>query len=162
MSLKELTEYCQALAIADKLSPDEASVWRSVCREYSKKFSTPLHEVINLDPEFVFLHCYEDQLEDLDNLEHLEKMIEIVQGIEDPDYDQTKRDQFDRFIEMAELQEQERIKLGKPIHPGIRKAQADQVALPDVDTGKALNDAPKSGHLNLSYLEKEETEGGLD
>jgi hypothetical protein len=156
MSLRELTEFCQAQAIADKLNPDEASVWRAVCRAYSQKFSTPLHEVLNLDPEFVFTHYYEDQLEELDGYEHLEKMLDILYGIEDPDYEQTRKEEFDSFIEMAEAQEEERIKHGKPIHPGLKKAQQDQVSLPDGGQGEALPDAPKGGFLDLSYLEKED------
>jgi hypothetical protein len=153
MTLRELTEYCQAQAIADKLSPDEVSVWRSVCRAYAKKFNTPLHTVLLLDPETVFLHYYEDQLEDLDPAEHLDKMMDIIYTLEDPEYEKTKRDEFDRFIEIAEAVEQERVKAGKPVHPGLKSQTTLQ------DKPVTVPETPKSGYVNLSYLEKEESEG---
>ena len=47
IEFKDLTDYCQALAIANKLSPTEESVWRSICRSYSKKFNEPLSACLN-------------------------------------------------------------------------------------------------------------------
>lgn len=147
INFKDLLDACQALALSAKLEPNEEAVWRSICRSYSKKFNTPLHVVLTLDPEHVILNHYEEQLEDIDAEEQAEQLLDIIYGLEDPEYEQQKREELDSFIKEAEEQEKERIKAGRPIH----KALKDE--LPKFDKPKEL---PKSGGINLSYLESEE------
>ena len=92
IDFKDLLDTCQAEAIANKLSPTESSIWRSLARSYSKLFSTPLHLVLNMDSEHVILNVYEYQLKDLDEdkIENLEHLMETIYTIEDPDYDAKK------------------------------------------------------------------------
>jgi hypothetical protein len=160
VSLTDVTEFCQALAIANKFSPDEEAVWRSVCRKYSSKFSTPLHEVLEMDPEYVFTHYYEDQLEDLDAEEHIDKLLDIIYGLEDPEYEKTKKEEFDTFLEQAEAEEQERVKLGKPIHPALRGETSLKNTVKKQED--VVPESPKQGFIDLSYLEKEESGTGFE
>lgn len=155
MDFKSLTEYCQALALASKLSPDEEAVWRYMCRTYSKKFSTPLQEVMELDPEHVILSVYEEQLDELDPEEHVEKMLDMVYALEDPEYEAQKANELEEFIAQAEEEEIERVKNKKPIHRALRyESEVSLKNLPDPE--------PKSGSINLAYLEREEAEGGFE
>jgi hypothetical protein len=162
MDFKELTEYCQALALASKLSPDEAAVWRYMCRTYSRKFSTPLAQVIEMDPEHVILNVYEDQMDELDTEENLEKFLDIVYGLEDPEYEAQKRSELDEFISKAEAEEQERVKKKKPIHPALRFESEVSTKNTSENEEVLPPNTPQGGSINLSYLAKEETEGGFE
>ena len=148
MEFQDFTDYCQAAALAYKLVPDSTSYWRKVCREYSRKFNTPLHEVYLLDPEMVLTTYYEDQLDSVDLDERTEDLLDAVYGMLDPEYEKQKRIELDNFIEQAKLEEKERIAKGKPIHPGMKNETTLQ-SIPDQPA------KPKQGMIDLSYLEKE-------
>lgn len=148
MSFKEISEYCQAQALLNKLSPDEIAIWRYFARSYSKKFNTPLHLVMEMAPEEVMLHHYEEQMDDLEVEDHIDQLLDMIYSLEDPDYEQEKSNDFDTFIENAELEEQERLKKGKPIHPALRNESS--LSPPEQPKG------PSGGSINLSYLAKEE------
>lgn len=146
MKLKDITEYCQSVALASKFSPSDESVWRYFARSYSKKFFTPLHLVMEMPPEEVILHVYEDQMDDVDMDENIDKLADMLYSLEDPNYESSKEEELDEFIEEAEKEEKNRVKLNKPIHPAMKKDQ-------EVTLDSSL---PKSGGIDLSYLEKEE------
>ena len=148
LEFKDLLDFCQAEAIANKLQPTEASVYRALCRSYSKMFHTPLREVLDMDAEHVILNVYEEQLESADEekYEHLEKMIDTIYQIEDPNYERTKSEAFEEDIAMYEREEAERIRLGKPIHPSLAK-KGEPTLVPEPEL-------PKHGSIDLSYLEK--------
>jgi hypothetical protein len=151
MDFKELTEYCQAVALMSKILPDEGAVWRYICRKYSAKFSTPLDQVQIMDPEHVILNVYEEQLDELNLEQNLENFLDMIYTLEDPAYEAQKKQELGDFISQAEKQESDRIKAGKPIHP--RMAKDAEVTLQDTPQEQK----PKGGKVDLSYLEKEES-----
>lgn len=152
IEFKELLDFCQAEAIANKLRPTEDSVWRAICRSYSKMFHTPLVDVLDMDPEHVVLHVYEEQLDEVDDdkYENLEKMLDTILTIEDPEYERIKNERLEEDIAKYEAEEEERIRLNKPIHPALAKPGP-------LDAPTDLPpEAPKSGSIDLSYLEDED------
>lgn len=163
IDFKDLLEYCQAEAIASRVSPTEDSVWRNLCRQYSKKFHTPLSLVLEMDPEHVILNVYEDQAEEmeLEDYQKLEHVLDIIKGIEDPNYEAAKAAEQDEFDRQAELEEEERIKSGKAVHPALQRKLNEKLA---ADKAKAEGkepepEKPKQGFIDLSYLSKGDSEG---
>lgn len=159
IEFKELLEYCQVEAIASKLKPTEDSVWRALCRSYSKLFHTPLSLVLEMDPEHVILNVYEDQAEDMntEDYQKLEHILDTIKSIEDPDYESKKNEEQDEFDRQAELEEEERIKAGRAVHPLLQR---------DLDKKRAAEKGeepppkmPTSGMINLDYLSKQDSEG---
>lgn len=163
MTLAELLESCEAEALLGKLESTEETVWRYICRQYSIKFHTPLHVVMNdLDPREVILAHYEGQLEDVDTEENIEKLLDSVYTLQDPEYAQQKRDDLANDIKQYEAEEAARIKAGRPIHKAM--ANDDSPLGPDLPK-KTSNVAteetrPTHGSINLSYLEDDESNGG--
>lgn len=151
MDFKDLLEYCQADAISGVLSPTEETVWRSICRSYSKKFNTALHLCLDgtIDPEDIMKAEFEDQLEKLNLDEDLEVILDKIYMLIDPEYEKEKRVELDDFIEKAEKEEEERLRKGKPIH----KAMKDE---PTLKIEEKEEPKPTGGSINLSYLSKEE------
>lgn len=152
IDLKDLLEFCQAQALANKLYPDDEALWRSICRDYSKTFSTPYHEVLDMPPELVMLAYYESQYDDVDVEENVDKMLDIIYGLEDPEYSKQKKAEIDTFIEQAEEEERARLKAKKPIHPAMK---AESTLIPETS-------GPSQGSIDLSYLEKEDNEGSFE
>lgn len=152
IDFKDVLDYCKAQAIVHTLQGSEEALWRSICRSYSKKFHTPLHLVLNMDPEQVMLAEFEDQLEGFDETKDLDGILDKVYMLEDPAYEVEKRKELQDFIDKAEREEDERLASGKPIHPSLKNEET----LKEVVPSKEL---PKSGGINLSYLEREELEG---
>jgi hypothetical protein len=159
IQFKELLEYCQAEAIATRMNPTEDSVWRALCRTYSKMFHTPLSQVLEMDPEHVILNVYEDQAEDMDieDYNKLEHILDTIRTIEDPNYEAKRKDEQDEFDRQAELEEEERIRSGKAVHRSLQK---------DLDAKRLLEKGeeppekkPTGGMINLDYLSKQDSEG---
>ena len=148
MDFKELIDTCQIAAIDSLLNSTESSVYRSMCRSYSKSFSTPLHLVLEMDPEHVMLNVYEDQLDgyDLDDMEKVSNLLESILQIEDPTYFASKKQDDEDFAKQAELEEEERIKSGRPI-PGFKKSLLSK----PVETEE---NRPQGGSVNFDYLSK--------
>lgn len=121
MDFNELLQYCQAEAIASKLLPNPESMWRRICMEYSQKFHTPYHQVLELDPELVVLAYYEDQIKTWDVEEQLDNILDIIYSIEDPNYDIEKERQFRLQIKKMEEEEVGRLERGEAIHPSLAK-----------------------------------------
>jgi hypothetical protein len=121
MDFNELLQYCQAEAITSKLLPNPESMWRRICMEYSQKFHTPLHQVLELDPELVVLAYYEDQIRTWDVEEQLDNILDIIYSIEDPNYDIEKERQFREQIKRMEDEEKLRLERGDAIHPALAK-----------------------------------------
>lgn len=160
LSFKELADFCQAEALANKLHPTDDAVYRSFCRSYSQLFHTPLHIVESLEPAKVILAVYEDQLSDIDPEDQIEKILDLIYSIEDPEYAQQKQDELKQFIRDAEEEEEERLETGKPIHRALADENEVSTMIPKSTPKKGtptLNKKlPQSGGINLSYLEKEE------
>lgn len=159
MEFTDLLEYCKAEAIANRVSPTEVSVWRAICRSYSKMFHTPLQEVLNMAPEHVVLNVYEEQMEDadIDDYHKLQHLLDIVRGIEDPEYDAKQSREQEEFDKQAEKEEAERIKANKPVHPSLAKDLPKKTLSEPVD--KDDKKLPTGGSVNLDYLSKQDSEG---
>jgi len=168
MKFSELLEYCESEAILGKLENTELVVWRYICRSYSKKFNTPLHIVMHqLPPEDVILAHYESELDDYDIEENAEKILDMVYTLQDPEYATQKREELSDDIKRYEEEELERIKTGRPIHKALKNEYSPLG--PDLPNQKTLLDAPKveqkkgpsGGHIDLSYMEDDESGGGF-
>lgn len=163
MEFKELLDYCKAQAIANTLEGNELTVWRSICRSYSQKFHTPLHLVYDMDPEEVMLAEFEDQLDGFKE-EDVESILEEIYMLDDPDYESSKRTELKNFIEMAEEEEAERLRLGKPIHKAMKEETSIPETLPEKPK-KSKENKPSGGSINLAYLEKmdsQDEDNGFD
>lgn len=148
ITLKDIVDFCRVESVASKLNPTEEARWRKFCRDYSKKFFTPLHEVYNMDPEFVILQVLEEQLDDVDPVEHLETLMNVVYGVEDPNFEATQEKDLQEFIKDAEEEEESRVAEGRAIYQPKKKKSEE----------KPKKELPKQGYLNLSYLEKQDQE----
>lgn len=158
IEFKELLEFCQVEAIANIVTPTEISVYRSLCRRYSEMFHTPLHIVMELDPEHVILNVYEKQSEemDLEDYNKLEHIMDTIRSIEDPEYEKTRKAEQDDFDRKAELEEEERIKAGRAVHPLLQKELNAKKLLENEQ--KPEEKKPTSGSINLEYLAKQDGE----
>jgi hypothetical protein len=144
-NFKDLLDYCQAKAISNKLEINEESFWNHICRQYSKKFHTPLKEVYNLDPEHVVLTYYEEQLQEIDVKDNIEQILDIIYSLEDADYDQSKEKEIQEFIKQVESKEKNKqTKINKP----------SKKTLPKQENLEQKNN-PQGGYLNLGYLENQ-------
>jgi hypothetical protein len=152
MDFKELLDTCKAEAIANTLIQNEISVWRQICRNYSQKFATPLHMCLDgtIPPEDIMLAEFESQLDGFDEEKDLEPILEQIYRIEDPNYEEEKSKELKDFMAKVAEEERERIRLGKPIH----KAMAKEPNLENTSENPIPKELPKSGGINLSYLEK--------
>lgn len=159
IEFREFLEYCQIEAIANKVNPTDVSMYREMCRRYSKMFHTPLHLVETLDPEHVLLNIYEEQLEDtdLENFQKLEHLLDIIRGIEDPEYNAAQSKEQAEVDKKAELEEEERIKSGRAVHPTLQKALNEKTLLKKVK--EEIKEKPTRGFINLDYLSKHDSEG---
>ena len=135
----ELIEIAKLKAILSKLQPDEAFTWRSIEREYSKTFHTPLHEVRKLDPEEVMLALCEDGLErfNTDEESELQAVLDNLYSIEDPEYDRKRDEEEIAYNEQAVREEEEKLRK-KELKKKAKETPAKEL--------------PKSGGINLSYL----------
>lgn len=154
VSFQEMAEACQAEAIANKLAPTNESTWRLICRTYSQKFNTPLHVVMDLDPEIVLQNYYEGQYEDLDLEEHFETLMDMLYTIEDPEYEVYKKAELEDFIAQAAEEERQRVKAKRPIHKSMKEeATLAPEVVPDAPIAK------EGSFLDLSYLSGDDSEG---
>jgi hypothetical protein len=151
IDLKLVSDAAQIEAIAEKLDPTNAGIWRSICRSYSQKYSTPLHEVLRMDAEFVLLHHYEGELESVDVEDNFDELHRMIKVIEDPDYVAQEQEELDDFVKLAEQQENERLRENKPIHPGMKKALDSMPTLQN-----SHKDLPKEGFVDLSKFNTDE------
>lgn len=152
LDFKDLMDFCQAEALSNAIEPSLEFIWRHFCRDYSIKFSTPLHEVLKMDAVHVLTNVYEQQLSDDHRSleERLPGYMDRIYALEDPDYADKQSEELKEFIEDAIVEEEERIKTGRPIH----KALKNETSLSNLEPVKPT--LPASGGIDLSYLEREE------
>lgn len=149
ITLNDIIDFCRAEALAGKLYPSEVSDWRWFCREYSKTFHTPLHLVLEMDPEHVVLCVLEEGLDGkrLRNEKDVESIIDELRRLEDPDYESSKR--MDDWAAGIEEWDDAREAAGLP----VPKTNAT-VAHPEPSLQP--KEMPKEGGINLAYLAKED------
>ncbi len=149
-----LVQTVRAEAIAFKLYPNLESMWRYYCRLYSQKFYTPLLQVLELDPEHVLLNVMESNMDDKDVVEQIEEMMDKIYSIEDPEYDAKLRNEQDDFDRRAEEEEEDRQRLGKPLHKSLAGSPFEKKVLKKEP--EQVKETPSQGFIDLSYLDKEE------
>lgn len=91
----------QILALAAVLDQRETYLFRKVCRDYSSRFCTPLHEVYKLPFSFVLTHWMESNIEKLSKSD-LQSLAQDIVGIDDSEealiQDQIKKWEDDFFL----------------------------------------------------------------
>jgi hypothetical protein len=152
MSFRDLIESSQAIALAEKLHPDDVANWHYFCREYSKTFFTPLHEVLKFDPQFVITQMYAEIFSKLDPEEQFEEIGDIINSLSDPEFDikreRAYREEMRRIVE----EENERLERGESVHPSLDKGKA--LAAQPEPSNEILKDLPKSGGLNMDVIRR--------
>lgn len=122
------------------------SIWRIKCREYSIKFHTPLHVVINdLDPMHVLESLYEDQYHPSIVDEELEELLEKLEKIRDPSYNRMSREEVEALVDSV---------LQKEID---RKAKKKAPTQQQVEREASIPTPPKSGSMDFGSLERLES-----
>ena len=146
--LLSLLELSQIKAIGNAIDPTLESIWQLKCREYSKTFHTPLHVVLDLDPELVLDSLYAEKyglgIEDSE----IEDLLEILYKIKDPTYSKISREEMEAMVDMVINKETARLKKQKVVEtslPGDKPIEINPVK-PQV----------KSGGMNFADLEKQE------
>jgi hypothetical protein len=150
VNIGDIIELARVEAIAYKLHPTAASVWRNFCRDYSKLFHTKLDEVLEMSPEFVISQVLEERLDDVNAVDKLEELMERIYIAEDPNYESHKEKDLQSWIKDVEEEEAERVKTGAPVwkkKPTYPKKELT------TDAPKPL---PKEGFVNFDYLNKNE------
>jgi hypothetical protein len=175
MDFDEILDAASAEAIATQLEPTAASTWRKICRTYSKKFNTPLPQVLALNPEEVALQVFEDNLDERDDEDNLiEHLLDLIYTMSDPEYAEKKSVELEQFIQETREEEAERLKEGRPIHPSLRIGSKNSIfseatlspqredAASHQDRPRPIVDHPNvpatSGGVDLSHLEGQENE----
>ena len=97
---------------------------------------------------------FESQLDLFDEEKDLDALLEQIYRIEDPNYEEEKDKELQGFMARVAEEERERIRLGKPIHKGLLK----ETELGSTSEKLPTKELPKSGGINLSYLEKMDAE----
>lgn len=157
-SFRELLDACRLEAINGILNPTQETIYRSMCRDYSERFHTPLHVVHTLDMEFVITELYSAQFDDRQSKEDwvleddLGSLMEMVARIEDPEFEAHEKEEFDEFAEQALAEERERLKAKRPIHKALAKEMEEPTLSPRV----AKPEQPSQGFINLSHLDNED------
>ena len=100
MTIDEILDAASAEAIACQLTPTQESMYRHVCRLYSKKFNTALPVVMDLDPYEVALAVFEENLsERRDEEDFIDSLLEMIYSMSDPNYDKEKEKELEDFME---------------------------------------------------------------
>jgi hypothetical protein len=149
----EIIELARVEAIAFKLHPTPASMWRNLCREYSKKFHTELNEVLEMSPEFVIGQVMEERLDDVNvsDPDRLEELMERIYLAEDPNYESHKEKDLQSWIKDVEEEETERLAKDAPVRTKKSRYPSKQEAKPEIP-----KDLPKDGFVNFDYINKNE------
>jgi hypothetical protein len=149
MSLRDLLDTAQTISLAARLVPDEAAVWQRYCRSYSKKFSEPLSQVLQMDPLTVITAVFSDQLDDWEPEENMESLRDLLGHLSDADYDSKKEAAIREEMAQIEEREAERIREGRAVHSSMEKDK--RVIVKDELPKKEL---PKSGGINMGLINK--------
>lgn len=154
----DLVETIKLESIASKLKPTALSDWYWFCRQYSQKFYTPLHQVMEMSPEVVVRAVFDSQLDDLKVDENIDSIMDMVYQIEDPEYDSKKEKDLEDFIAQAEAEEEERVLEGRPVYSG----PSNESSLPGISVPKKQKSVdenlPTGGSIDLSYLADQDRE----
>ena len=158
MSLKEILETAQSVALSEKLVPNELSIWHKYCRIFSQKFNEPLSQVLLMDSEYVLTQIFSSQLDDLDlsDTDHVQNVYDAIMSLSDPDYDAKKEKALREADQKMVEEERQRLKEGHAVHKSLEKDKLKFVK------ERPQKELPKSGGLNtniIQQLQNEDKEG---
>jgi hypothetical protein len=143
-----LFDLAQIKAIQVALEPTLESIWLIRCREYSVKYHTPLHVVVNeLDPMFVLQQLFEDRFTPSDAEEDLEGILEKLYKIKDPSYSRMTAAETEELVDAVLNKELKRLSKKKNTSEEKPKPKEKSVVPPN----------PKSGSMSFGSLESLES-----
>lgn len=152
----EFLEQMQVRAIASALRPNADYIWREKCREYSVQFATPLHQVYDLDPEFVISSLYEAEFSRAKVEENKEEVLGKLYRLNDPDYEEIEQEEIESLVDLVINKENKR--RGKNLPETAAKGAPLQK-----DTESSPVGLPTQGGLKFDDLAKsDESELGRD
>lgn len=141
----DLFQISELKAIDLAIDPTLDSIWSLKCREYSEKFHTPLHVVINeLDPVFVLDQLNQDKYHPSVATNELEELLDKLYKIKDPSYSKMSKQEIEDLVDHVLNKEIKRLNSKKAPTPESIEAEIK----------KSENKLPKKGGLDFSDLEK--------
>lgn len=145
----DLFQISELKAIGLAIDPTLDSIWSLKCREYSEKFHTPLHVVINeLDPVFVLDQLNQDKYHPSVATNELEELLDKLYKIKDPSYSKMSKQEIEDLVDAV-------------LNKEIKRSQSKKAPTPEsieAEIKKSESRTPKSGSMNFSDLEKIESE----
>ena len=155
LNFYEFLEQMQIRAIAHALTPGADYIWREKCREYSIKFSTALHLVYDLDPEFVIQNLYETEFNRSAVQENMEEILGRLNRFNDPDFEEIEQAEIEELVDRVINKENKR--KGKTpntsVKPPVANLKAPTIPAPQ----------PTQGGLKFDSIAKsDESEFGRD
>lgn len=150
IDLYSLFELSQLKAIEQAINPTLQSIWLMRAREYSVKFHTPLHVVVNeLDPIFVLDMLNQDKYSPAEVREDMEGILEELYKIKDPAYESLSAQDTEDLVDAVLNKEIARLNKKKNKTPTQQEITSDVIAAESVK--------PKSGGMDFSQLEQMES-----
>ncbi|CAM6005485.1 unnamed protein product [Sphagnum balticum] len=120
------------------------SIWRMRCREYSQKFHTPLHLVLNeLDPVFVLQQLYESEISPSAAEDETEELLDILYKKKDPNYSRMSSEEIEELVDNVINREIKR--------NNKKKAPTQETISEEI---KKAEVKPKSGSTTFKDLER--------
>jgi len=117
------------IAIGEALDSSAEYSWRKLCRQYSERFSTPLHEALALPEEFVLQQMIESNIDAMDEDQLMAYANEAL-GV-----DSSEEELIQEQIEMFEKEEearQVRLAAKKAKGPSYQGKKGKSKPLPEI------------------------------
>lgn len=137
------------LALNSVINPHPDYNLRHIQREYSKKFSTPLHEVVELPIEYVLEHYFEDQFEQLDESELRKQALLLIETEEERAKREREEEEFMEIMEQT-IKEETKEKDFSVVEakPSLKPVESQE--LPEIDVKIIENDEEFDRLVNQS------------
>lgn len=127
----ELFELASYAAVNDSLHRDGAYTFRRICREYSRMFHTPLHEVMEMDIPHVLQMVMEGRLDDQEEDQLQQLAQQILRSPEEIANDEIGMEGLIRQFEAEEKAKQEAKSKLKESKKTEEKQQLEQEVVMD-------------------------------
>lgn len=95
-------KFLQLKALDCIFNPTDDYLQRKICRWYSKEYSTPLNQVLEMPFDYVLTHYYESEFEKQDHNQLIDQLIEDHL----PEIQQDNEDDDEEFMEMLEKEQE--------------------------------------------------------
>jgi hypothetical protein len=145
MDFYDILELAELKAIESAISPTMETIWRMRARDYSQKFFTPLHIVLNeLNPMMVLQALYEDKYPPSIVKDELEELLEYLYKIKDPTYEKMSKEDVENLVDAVINKENSRKTRNKKLTPENIEAE--------IKTQEVKKTFPKSGSMSFDNL----------